>query len=108
MAFYVELLVSFLLIGGAAFVFIGAVGLAKFPDFYTRLHAPTKATTLGVGAVLIGSMVYFSFIEGRVSVHEILIAGFLFITAPVGAHLLAKAARHLELPTVGDPPPDEE
>lgn len=46
MAFWIELIASILLVAGAVFVFIGSLGLAKLPDFYTRLHAPTKATTL--------------------------------------------------------------
>ena len=60
-----------------------------------RLHGPTKATTLGVGAILIASMLYFSFNTEAASLHEILVTVFLFITAPVSAHLMAKAALHV-------------
>ncbi|NIP71920.1 MAG: Na+/H+ antiporter subunit G [Gammaproteobacteria bacterium] len=84
---------AFLLIG-AAFALIGSLGLARLPDFYTRLHGPTKSTTLGVGGTLIGSVVHFSTQETGLSMHELLIALFLFLTAPVSAHLLAKAALH--------------
>ncbi|MGB4336329.1 MAG: Na+/H+ antiporter subunit G [Chromatiaceae bacterium] len=96
-----ELLLSLLILAGAIFTFIGALGLARLPDFYTRLHAPTKATTLGVGSLLIASAIYFSTQCPGVSLHEILVTLFLFITAPVSAHLLAKAALHLKVPRVG-------
>ncbi len=49
----------FLLIGGA-FLLVGSIGLARLPDFYMRLHAPTKASTLGIGSILIASIIYFS------------------------------------------------
>ena len=55
-----EYLVAFLILAGAVFTFIGSLGLARLRDFYTRLHGPTKATTLGVGSLLIASAVYFS------------------------------------------------
>ena len=96
-----ELLLSLRILAGAIFTFIGALGLARLPDFYTRLHAPTKATTLGVGSLLIASAIYFSTQGPGVSLHEILVTLFLFITAPVSAHLLAKAALHLRVPRLG-------
>ena len=74
-----ELLLSLLILAGAIFTFIGALGLARLPDFYTRLHAPTKATTLGVGSLLIASAIYFSTQGPGVSLHEILVTLFLFI-----------------------------
>lgn len=87
----VEAAVSVLLLIGALFLFVGSLGLAKLPDFMQRLHAPTKATTLGIGATLIASMLYFLLVEDDPSVHELLIAVFLFLTAPVTAHMLSKA-----------------
>ena len=56
MDFWIELVASAFLVFGAVFIFIGSLGLAKLPDFYTRLHAPTKATTLGMGSLLIGKL----------------------------------------------------
>jgi multicomponent K+:H+ antiporter subunit G len=85
---------------GAFFTLVGSIGLYKLPDFYMRLHGPTKATTLGVGAILIASMLYFSFSTEAISLHEILVTIFLFITAPVSAHLMAKAALHIKLKKV--------
>lgn len=95
-----EYFLSFLILTGAIFTFIGSLGLVRLKDLYTRLHGPTKATTLGVGSLLIASTLYFSTHTEGVSLHEILITLFLFITAPVSAHLLAKAALHLSLPSL--------
>jgi multicomponent K+:H+ antiporter subunit G len=92
-----EIAVSVLVVVGALFTFIGSLGLARLKDFYTRLHGPTKATTLGVGALLIASVIHFSSGEEVPSLHELLVTLFLFITAPVSALMLAKAALHLRL-----------
>src|SRR5690554_4022303 len=92
-----EYTISALLIIGGAFSLIGSIGLARLPDFFTRLHGPTKATTLGVGSLLIASTIYFSYQNGALSVHEVLIALFLFISAPITANMLAKTALHQQL-----------
>ncbi|MGK0187569.1 MAG: multicomponent K+:H+ antiporter subunit G [Verrucomicrobiales bacterium] len=95
-----DILLAALLLIGALFILLGSIALVKLPDFFMRLHGPTKATTLGSGAILVASGIYFSgHVEG-ISLHEILITLFLFITAPVGAHLMAKAALHLKLKQV--------
>ncbi|WP_310445970.1 Na+/H+ antiporter subunit G [Thiobacillus sp.] len=99
-----EILLSLLILAGAMFTFIGSLGLVRLRDFYTRLHGPTKATTLGVGCLLIASAVYFSVHEEGISLHEVLVSLFLFITAPVSAHLLAKAALHLKLKSLAPTP----
>lgn len=90
----IESSVAFFLLFGAAFVLLGSLGLAKFPDTFTRLHAPTKASTLGVGSILVASAMVFSTSRGALSLHELLVTVFLFITAPVSAYLLAKTALH--------------
>lgn len=97
MAFWIELAVSILLVLGGVFVLIGSLGLVKLPDFYTRLHGPTKATTLGMGCLLIASMIQVTYQQGYLSLHELLITLFLLITAPVTAHMLAKTALHHKL-----------
>lgn len=102
-----DIIISIFLILGAGFALVGSIGLLKLPDFYTRLHGPTKATTLGLGALLIASMIYFSS-RGDVSLHELLVTLFLFMTAPVSAHLLAKAALHLRIRSEVDLPKDEQ
>lgn len=102
-----QLAVAALLVLGAALVFIGSLGMVRLADFYSRLHGPSKATTLGLGSMLAGSAVYFS-TRGAPSLHEVLITFFLFITTPISAHLLAKAALHLRLPNVSGAPQGEE
>ncbi|MDO9012804.1 MAG: Na+/H+ antiporter subunit G [Gallionella sp.] len=89
-----EFSISALIVLGAAFALLGSVGLARLPDFFTRLHGPTKATTLGVGAMVLASAIYFTTLQAGVSLHEIAVMLFLFITAPVSAHLMSKAALH--------------
>jgi multicomponent K+:H+ antiporter subunit G len=103
--FWAELVVAALTLLGAGFTLIGSWGLAKLGDFGKRLHGPTKATTLGVGCILLASMLWFG-LTGTASLHELLIAVFLFLTAPVSAHLLIKAAMHLD-PSLRPPPPPQ-
>jgi multicomponent K+:H+ antiporter subunit G len=102
-----ELLLSALILIGAGFTLVGSLGLIRLRDFYSRLHGPTKATTLGVGSLLIASAVFFSYQDEGLSLHEVLVTLFLFITAPVGAHLMAKAALHLRLKSIARMPPQQ-
>lgn len=96
---FIDILVAGFVLVGAFFALVGSIGLAKLPDFFMRLHGPTKATTLGVGSMLIASAIHFSVGEGT-SLHELLVTLFLFVTAPISAHLLARAALHLQVRTV--------
>lgn len=89
-----EILVSLLIVLGSIFVLVGSLGLLKLPDLVARLHAPTKATTLGLGGMLLASMLFFFSSSGELSIHELLISLFLFITAPITAHFIAKAHLH--------------
>lgn len=100
-----QALIAALLVLGGVFALVGAVGMLRFPDFFMRLHAPTKATTLGVGGALLASMAY-SWASGGVGLHELLITLFLFVTAPVSANLLSKAAMHLRVPSQAPVPPE--
>ena len=99
MPFIAELLISILLVISGVFGFVGSYGLIKLKDPLQRLHAPTKATTLGIGGVLIASMIYFVAKTGHISVHELVITLFLFLTAPITAHFIAKTymARNLSV-----------
>ena len=101
-----QVLIALALLIGGVFALVGAVGVLRFRDFYMRLHAPTKATTLGVGGVLVASMAG-SWAQGSLGMHELLITLFLFITAPVSANLMAKAALHLRVPSKAGQPPDD-
>ena len=87
---------------GAGFAMVGAIGLLKFNDSMTRLHAPTKVGTVGIGALLLASMIHsFTYSEG--SLHELLIMAFLFVTAPISANFMAKVNIHRR---ACDTPPD--
>jgi multicomponent K+:H+ antiporter subunit G len=100
-----EAAIAAMLVIGGLFLAIGAIGLVRFPDFYMRLHAPTKASTLGVGGVLVASMLWHAS-QGQWSLRELLITLFVFVTAPVSAHLLALAALHQCTVSSTSPPPD--
>jgi len=89
---WADALIAALLVTGAAFALVGGIALVKLSDFYKRLHGPTKATTLGVGGVLLASALHFSVRGPVLSLHELMITLFVFLTAPVSAHLLVKAA----------------
>lgn len=94
MTLLAEILIAALLVLGGLFALVGSWGLAKLPSLMTRLHGPTKATTLGVGACLIASMIYFPVFGGTFSTHELLITLFLFLTAPISANMIAKVHLH--------------
>lgn len=93
LALVADIAVVFFLFVGSVFTLVAGIALVRFNDPMTRIHAPTKAGTLGIGAFLIASMVN-GFAEGHGSLHELLITMFLFITAPVSANFLAKVAIH--------------
>ena len=95
MSIWIECLISLLILVGAGFTLLGSIGLARLPDFFMRVHGPTKTTTLGIGAIVIASAIYFSVTTDGISLHAIIATVFLFITAPVSAHLLTKAALHI-------------
>ncbi len=109
---WLDVLLAVLVLVGAGFALIGAFGLARLSDFLKRVHGPTKASTLGVGCVLIASSAYFTAAGlssgGGASVHELMITLFVFLTAPVSAHLLVKAALKLDATLRPPPPPDDD
>jgi multicomponent K+:H+ antiporter subunit G len=103
----IEALISLAIVTGASLALIGSIGLVRLGDLYSRLHGPTKATTLGLGGLLVASTLHFSR-GGQLSVHEVLITAFLFLTAPASAHMVAKAALHLRVHSVTRPPRTED
>jgi len=102
-----QIAIAAALVVGGVFALVGVIGMLRFPDFYMRLHAPTKASTLGVGGVLIAS-IGVGWATGRLAVPELLITLFVFITAPVSANLLAQAALHLRVRSEAGAAPDPE
>ena len=101
-----DILVAALILLGGAFALIGSWGLVRLPSLMTRLHGPTKATTLGVGGVLVASMIYFPVHHGLYTAHELLITLFLFISAPITANMIAKAHLHRQGTRIDPNPAD--
>ena len=94
MTVVIDCVIAGLVLLGGAFVLIGSWGLVRLPSTMERLHGPTKATTLGLGSLLLASMIYFQARLGIWTAHELLIALFLFITAPISANMIAKVYLH--------------
>jgi multicomponent K+:H+ antiporter subunit G len=111
---WAALVVSLLVLFGAGLTLIGAFGLLRLKTFYERVHAPTLGTTLGAASILLGSIVYFSALETRPVLHELLIGAFLFVTAPITLLTLVRATlyrdRHEDDPAVPPvaPPPQHD
>ena len=86
--------VSVFLVVGSLLTLIGAVGFARLPTFYERIHAPTLGTSWGTGGIVMASMIFFTVLGTRPVVHEILVGIFVTVTTPVTLMLLARAALH--------------
>jgi len=79
-----------LLLLGAIFALLAAVGIVRMPDVFTRLHASTKSATLGAGLSVLAVAVHFGRLE--VAFLALLVVAFLFLTAPVASHMIGRAA----------------
>ncbi|UWQ26182.1 Na+/H+ antiporter subunit G [Leisingera aquaemixtae] len=108
MASLFEFLVAAFLVMGGVFGIVGSYGLIKLNDPMSRLHAPTKATTLGVGGVLLASLLHAAVFEEYVSIHELMITLFLFLTAPITANFIAKVHIHRQETRETMPPAGED
>lgn len=93
---------SILIVGGAALTLLGCLGLARLSSFYARVHSPTLGTSFGMLGVVAASALYFSLVEMRPVLHEILILVFVTVTTPVTLMLLSRAALHRDR-AHGDP-----
>lgn len=89
---WAALIVALLVLAGAATTLIGSLGLLRLRSFYERVHAPTLGSTLGMALIVLASIICFSVLRGRLSLHELLIGLFLTVTAPVAFMLLARSA----------------
>jgi len=94
---WAAVVVAALLILGASIILIGALGLLRLRTFYQRIHGPAITITLGAGCILLASMVYFTVSQSRLVVHEVIIAAFLLMTAPVVSMLIMRAAVYRDL-----------
>lgn len=86
----VNIIAGSLILGGTFFAFVAAVGLWRFPDIYSRMHAASKAGTLGSGLVLLALAVHAG--DTATVTRALTAIVFFLLTAPISAHLLAKAA----------------
>jgi len=93
-----ELIVAIFALLGMGFSLVTALGLIRLPDVYTRAHAASKSATLGVMSILIGVIIYFVTEDGFFSSRVVLGILFVLITAPIGGHLIARAAYYSNVP----------
>ncbi len=91
-----ERISAVLLVVGAFFMLLSGLGVLRLPDLFMRLQAATKASTLGVGCLLLGMAIHFQ--DLGVTTRAVLVIAFLFLTAPVGAHMIARAAYAVGVP----------
>jgi multicomponent K+:H+ antiporter subunit G len=93
---WAALIVALLMLSGAAAALIGSIGLLRLGTFFERLHPPTLGSSMGMGLIVLASILCFSVLRGQLSVHEVLIAAFLTTTTPVALMLLARSALYRE------------
>lgn len=91
-----ERICATLLIVGASFMLLAGLGIIRLPDLFMRLQAATKASTLGVGCMLLAAAIHFQ--DLAVTTRAVLVIAFFFLTAPVGAHMIARAAYAVGVP----------
>ncbi|MEX0780134.1 MAG: monovalent cation/H(+) antiporter subunit G [Balneolales bacterium] len=89
----IDIISGILLIAGAGFMLIASIGLVRLPDLLMRMHASTKAGTLGAGLILLG--VSFAFTDTAITARVLTIIVFILLTAPVAAHLIGRAAYYV-------------
>jgi multicomponent K+:H+ antiporter subunit G len=101
------LTVSFFMLLGSAMALIGSIGFLRLPTFYERIHAPTLASSWGIGGVMLASIIYFSVSSQTLVLHEILVGLFVTTTTPVTFMLLARAALHRDRSEQNGKAPDK-
>lgn len=94
---WAALAVALLLVVGGSITLIGALGLLRLPTFYQRMHGPAITMTLGAGGILLASMLYFTVLQSRLVMHEVIITLFILMTAPVVSMLLIRVAFYRDL-----------
>lgn len=90
-----DIVIAVFIIFGMFLSLASSFGVLRLPDVYTRNHAASKSTTLGVMSTLLGTLLYFYFYEGVIPSRILLGILFLFVTAPVAGHLISRAAYHI-------------
>lgn len=90
-------IVTILVLFGVFFSIVAGIGILRLPDMYSRLHAASKSSTLGVSLVLLAVFIYFWYFENQFEITLILALVFIYIIAPTGAHMLARSAFHSDV-----------
>ena len=85
-----NIIIGLLLVIGAALIVISSLGLVRLPDLYLRMSASTKTATLGVGSILVAAAIFFN--ELGIASRALATVFFVLLTAPVAAHMMARAA----------------
>ncbi|MEH7379341.1 monovalent cation/H(+) antiporter subunit G [Bacillus sp. JJ1533] len=93
----IEVIAVLSILIGTIFSFLSAVGLIRLPDVYSRAHAASKASTMGVLFILVGTFLFF-ILEGTFSIRLFLGIFFVFLTAPVSAHVIMRSAYRSGVP----------
>ena len=102
---WAAILVGILVIAGALVALIGSIGLIRMRSFYERVHPPTLGSSMGVALIALASIICFSVLRTRPSVHEVLIVIFVTLTTPVTFMLLGRAALYRDRTEGADVPP---
>ena len=107
---WAAIVIAFFLVVGGFLTLVGCIGLVRFKSFYERVHAPTLGSSFGAGGILIASIIFFSILQSKPILHEVLITVFVIVTTPVTLMLLSRAVIHRdrtqdskELPSSSDP-----
>lgn len=107
---WAAIVIAFFLVAGAFLTLVGCIGLVRFKSFYERVHAPTLGSSFGAGGILIASIIFFSILQSKPILHEVVITVFVVVTTPVTLMLLSRAVIHRdrtqdskELPSSSDP-----
>lgn len=89
----IDLIIYFLILAGAFFILVAAIGIFRFKDIYSRLHAGTKAPSFGIFLITIGVCIFFN--EPVVYLKGLLIVLFIYLTAPLAAHAIIKSFKDI-------------
>jgi multicomponent Na+:H+ antiporter subunit G len=92
----IDLITAIVWIAGSAFALLAAVGVLRMPDVFTRMQASTKASTLGLGCLLIGAALQFG--DAGSFIRMLSIAAFILLTTPVAGHVIARASYLADVP----------
>lgn len=96
----IDLVAAVLIAIGTFFLMVGSIGLIRFPDVFCRMHATTKTTTLGACSILLAAVLKYG--HSPIGPKSLLAVWFLLLTAPAGAHMIARAAHRVRVPLAKD------